>query len=306
MKIREICESLINEKSVSSADQLFDPTATEIKQGSSGPVVKAYQWSLDQLGYNPGSIDGQFGPRTTNVTKKYQKDNGIEADGVVGKTTYSLLNTDLDEKGIDEFPAGIGLKPKKPSFSIDPEKSGFGIKVPEPADKSAIGGVEGKVLDWVSQFESDGYYDKMYGGKRYPEILDMTLRELVAFQKKHINNLKRRGIRNATSAAGRYQFITNTLVATAKDMGLDPDSTRFSPKTQDEMIIHVLRKYRGLDRWLTGKLPTTAFLKNLSQEFASLPDPETGVSYYQGVGDNKAGTTTNKAVAQLAQIRKLA
>lgn len=306
MRLRELCKPLINEKSVASANQLFDPTATEIKQGSSGPIVKAYQWTLGKLGYTPGNIDGQFGPRTANVTKNYQKDNGIEADGVVGKNTYSLLNTDLDEKGVSEFPADIGLKSKKPSFNIDPKKSGFGIKIPEPVNKSTISGVEGKVLDWISQFESDGYYDKMYGGKRYPEILNMSLRELVAFQKKHINNLKRRGIRNATSASGRYQFITSTLVATVKEMGLNPDSTKFSPKIQDEMIIHVLKKYRGLDRWLVGKLPTNAFLKNLSQEFASLPNPETGVSFYQGVGNNKAGTTTGNAVTQLAQIRKLA
>jgi peptidoglycan hydrolase-like protein with peptidoglycan-binding domain len=306
MKISEICESLINERAVSADGALFDPNAEELNVGSSGPLVKAYQWGLTQLGYRPGSIDGQFGPMTKNVTVKYQKDNKIEADGVVGKSTYSLLNTDLEEKGIDEFPSGIGIKPKKSSLSIDPNKGSIGIKIPDLKNNSAVGGLEGKVLDWISQFESDGFYDKMYGGKRYPEILDMSLRELVAFQKKHINNLRKRGIRNATSAAGRYQFITSTLVATVKDMGLDPDNTKFSPKVQDEMIIHVLKKYRGLDRWLTGKLSTTAFLKNLSQEFASLPDPETGVSYYQGVGDNKAGTSTNKAIAQLTQIRKLA
>jgi putative chitinase len=56
-----------------------------IKLGSSGEEVKKIQI---KLGLNP---DGDFGRNTETAVKKWQKDNGLKDDGVVGDITWNKL-----------------------------------------------------------------------------------------------------------------------------------------------------------------------------------------------------------------------
>lgn len=61
--------------------------------GSQGNDVKELQKELKNRGYNIGKsgIDGKFGNDTRNAVIKFQKDNKISADGVVGKNTAHKL-----------------------------------------------------------------------------------------------------------------------------------------------------------------------------------------------------------------------
>ena len=54
-----------------------------------------------------------------------------------------------------------------------------------------------------------------------------------------------------SSAVGKYQFISKTLKLVQREMGLD-DSVIFSSATQDAMIMHRLKKTRGLDDFKNG------------------------------------------------------
>ena len=48
---------------------------------------------LIQLGYLPaGEDDGKFGRKTENAVRKFQKDQGIEVDGIAGTQTFVRLN----------------------------------------------------------------------------------------------------------------------------------------------------------------------------------------------------------------------
>jgi len=65
-----------------------------LRFGSRGSYVQELQRMLIDLGYELGKIgaDGKFGLRTYLAVKKYQKANGLKADGIVGeKTRESLL-----------------------------------------------------------------------------------------------------------------------------------------------------------------------------------------------------------------------
>jgi peptidoglycan hydrolase-like protein with peptidoglycan-binding domain len=62
-----------------------------LKQGHSGAPVTALQNRLNQLGFNAGAADGQFGPKTTAAVKAFQSAKGLVADGVVGPKTWSKL-----------------------------------------------------------------------------------------------------------------------------------------------------------------------------------------------------------------------
>lgn len=52
---------------------------------------KQVQQKLKNLGYYKGSIDGIFGSQTRQAVVKFQRDNGLVADGIVGPKTLSAL-----------------------------------------------------------------------------------------------------------------------------------------------------------------------------------------------------------------------
>ena len=64
-----------------------------IKLGSKGSDVKKAQQLLIAKGYSCGTAgaDGDFGAGTYNAVKKFQADNGLEADGIVGANTWAAL-----------------------------------------------------------------------------------------------------------------------------------------------------------------------------------------------------------------------
>ena len=64
---------------------------TTLKKGISGNAVKVMQTYLIKLGYLGGVADGNFGAVTEAAVKKFQKDNGLYADGEAGIKTLSVL-----------------------------------------------------------------------------------------------------------------------------------------------------------------------------------------------------------------------
>lgn len=74
-----------------SAVMIFSLMAASItasslsKYGSTGSEVTAVQKRLSELGYYSGNIDGIFGSDTKTAVIKFQKDNKLTADGIVGE-----------------------------------------------------------------------------------------------------------------------------------------------------------------------------------------------------------------------------
>lgn len=69
------------------------PTSTVLKLGSSGPEVRSIQQKLKNLGYDVGSVDGDFGKSTENAVKAFQERNKLRADGIAGLQTINRLNS---------------------------------------------------------------------------------------------------------------------------------------------------------------------------------------------------------------------
>src|SRR5699024_230828 len=55
------------------------------------PKIEKLQKDLKNLGYNPGKIDGQDRPSTQKAVKAFQKDEGLEVDGVAGTKTKAKI-----------------------------------------------------------------------------------------------------------------------------------------------------------------------------------------------------------------------
>jgi N-acetyl-anhydromuramyl-L-alanine amidase AmpD len=73
--------------------QLGFPAYTPISAGSTGDLVRAAQYLLNQQGHNAGTVDGIFGSGTTAAVKSFQTAKGLTSDGVVGARTWTALLT---------------------------------------------------------------------------------------------------------------------------------------------------------------------------------------------------------------------
>lgn len=68
-----------------------------LRRGSKGDDVRALQKDLNVLGStdNDGEmlvLDGSFGRKTEESVKKFQKENSLVVDGIVGKQTFGKIN----------------------------------------------------------------------------------------------------------------------------------------------------------------------------------------------------------------------
>ena len=62
-----------------------------LSNGSSGDAVTALQRKLFAMGFDPGTIDGIFGPKTDQAVRSYQGQTGLQVDGIAGPETYTSL-----------------------------------------------------------------------------------------------------------------------------------------------------------------------------------------------------------------------
>lgn len=166
---------------------------------------------------------------------------------------------------------------------------------PSVTNTSAVSGV----LDFIAKYESGGSYIAVYPNTTKPSILSMTLNELIA-------DMVIRGNTTGSSASGRYQFIRTTLISVANQLSYDFDIQTYNEDTQDKLCIKLLESTCSLDSWLSGAITSREFMIKLSRQWASIPDPDTGVSHYSGVLDNAAGVSVTAALSQLDTLQGIA
>jgi len=76
----------------SQTSSTYNFGTTTLKNGSTGEAVKELQRFLNNK-LNLGLVvDGKLGPKTITVIKKWQSDNGLVSDGLVGAKTKALMN----------------------------------------------------------------------------------------------------------------------------------------------------------------------------------------------------------------------
>ena len=76
-----------------------------LQEDSKGAEVKKLQEALKSRGFNPGVVDGDFGPATTAAVIAFQKSEGLLADGVTGPRTQRALGLVNDDSLPSAIPA---------------------------------------------------------------------------------------------------------------------------------------------------------------------------------------------------------
>ena len=75
-----------------SPAQATAATQPVLREGARGDSVEDLQRSLKAAGFNPGPVDGWFGPQTERAVLSFQSSRGITVDGVVGPQTWGQLH----------------------------------------------------------------------------------------------------------------------------------------------------------------------------------------------------------------------
>lgn len=88
---------LLNLLVLAALSFLYPSPAAEAlsKNGSTGAEVKAIQETLKDRGLYSGSIDGIYGTGTQAAVKKFQKQQGLTADGIAGPLTLKRLGVSV-------------------------------------------------------------------------------------------------------------------------------------------------------------------------------------------------------------------
>jgi muramidase (phage lysozyme) len=141
------------------------------------------------------------------------------------------------------------------------------------------------LLNLVSNGEgTKGNYNAVFGdgGQSSIDLGQYTVDDILAQQQWARQN------GYPSTAIGKYQLIYKTLASLKADGTVSGDE-KFSPEVQ-ERAGRALLDRRGYQQFLAGKLSKRAFALRLSQEWASLPNPSTGRSFYAG---DRAGNASH-------------
>ena len=176
------------------------PSMQTLKSGSSGELVSALQTRLKQLGYYSGTVDGQYGTATAQAVTRFQRANGLTADGVAGEKTLRKLYTDA---------SAVSAATPAPSNS---SANNSGTQVKATLLRRGDQGSEVKALQ--QRLVQLGYLasaDGIYGS--------LTVNAVAAFQKKNgltadgvagTMTLNRLNSNNAIAANGTVNLNGNT------------------------------------------------------------------------------------------------
>jgi hypothetical protein len=91
-----------------------------LRQGARGPSVQVLQQALKDHGFDPGPVDGQFGPHTRAAVVAYQQAEGLTVDGIVGPQTWGSLRGVAPVQTPSPAPVGrVGSVPVTGNAFID-------------------------------------------------------------------------------------------------------------------------------------------------------------------------------------------
>ena len=241
-----------------------------------------------------GFLAGFFTPYVSGLVKGFAAVLGVPVaivGALLGGPAYAAME-DQERQQNAFAKLWSSLMDKFGFSSSDDEKKGKKKKKREGDTPSTATGKWGPLLDVIASGE--GNYTSVNPSLQRPEIVDMTISELVAFQ--HESKAKHGG----SAAAGRYQMLHPENYARKAGLSMDE---KFSPENQDKMAANYIENVRGGKDWLAGILTDEDFGKELAKEWAALEYPGKGGGFYDGDGRNKSKVSWEKVKAVLPKVK---
>jgi hypothetical protein len=210
---------------------------------------------------------------------------GIVGDWA-GKEIYKKLSGQVKQINPPPEPTGTGAGAYSPSLA-----QALGQPLPGPGGTGtgmASGpGAEG-LANFIANAETGGRWNAYNGDWKYgrdDNISNLKLSELKPYMTKNHPN--------SSGAVGAYQFMPDTAIYYAKQLGMNPDTTVFSPENQKKIHLRHL-KALGYDDFVAGKITREKFGQNIAKQYRAVPDPYTGYTYDDQFKSRNKAQVTNQ------------
>ena len=298
------------------------PLKRSLPGGRTGGMLKMAALGTAAVGAGAlGSqvVSGMMDPTEGNVQPSPM------AEGMIPGSLLDRFNAILDK-----FSAAINSLGTKKSEPKQPSPYTGVVKPPDDKKPPGEPGPGGPAPDVTADTQEEkawlqtirkvegtadkGGYNKLVGGEVVPELTQMTLQEIYDLgMKSKIGEgvlPQRFGGRKVTFGAdshamGAYQFKPQTMMGVAKQLGLDPKTTLFSPEIQDKLGLKNLRG-TGVD---PTKRATKTDIEKAGTQWAGLTPyyGQTGRTSSQSLeiynkyyGTQPTGTAAGKRLSQVA------
>jgi len=151
-------------------------------------------------------------------------------------------------------------------------------------------GIEG-LSSFIAGSETGGRFDAYAGdrGAGDPQITGMTLSQLKT--------------KYPDTAVGAYQFKPDTAIGLARSLGMDPNTTVFSPDVQKQLNVSHLNQM-GYADYVSGKISKEEFGKRIAQQYRALPVPGTGATFQDQYANRNRALRTDAQFLQALEASK--
>ena len=214
-------------------------------------------------------------------------------------------------KGFDNFLSTGDPRITKEEFKEQVESREDSSGAPQATPPTARGGSSSTsasgdastaaLLDTISFAEGTPSYGTIYGGAVVPELErgELTIAQVLEMQR--TGKLNGRDVGYArdsrdSDATGRYQFMSYVLKEEIQIQKISP-SEKFTPEMQDRIILHRLKRMRGVTPELVAKEGMSAnVIDRLAPEFASFPNLMGDVRYGYGTSYYGQGGKSEQSI----------
>lgn len=270
-----------------------------LRQGEQGASVHELQRDLSRVGLRDAQgglieADGQFGRRTMEAVQAFQRSLGWEPDGIAGRDVLSAVRQAADLSASERPQTATPISPPGRSGLTPPHSTGDDVST---SLSNLIGSGEGSYNSYNRGRAGDT-------GGREIDFSQMTVGEVMRRQALPRSNPE------SLFAVGKFQMIPGTLRETVDALGVDVNA-RFTPHLQERMFADYLigGKRPAINTYITGRSESAQGLQRaqlaLAQEFASVADPRTGRSHYEGdSAGNSSSITAEEAGRALDAMRQ--
>lgn len=153
----------------SSVSPAPSTSSTPVKPaGSSAPEkpsdqhTREAQHLLTDLGYKPGPVDGDYGRRTADAVKAFQRDTGITQDGQIDQSLLSLLRSIASQRSVKiegkyeyadttSMQGGFVIKKEGAGYAIDLHM--VSVQAAHLCEFGGKGKLEGNVLNFDASYD---------------------------------------------------------------------------------------------------------------------------------------------------------